>query len=284
MKKVLIGVGVGCGVLLLLGVGAFVGLGFLAKKTFGGTFEAGQKMAAQQQEMEQLNRASAFKAPPEGEVLALDAKRLESYFAVRQAALPVFKALEAKADAFEKEHGGEDAKKNPSLGAALDATNLMMSMTADVRAAYLDGLKQHGMSPAEFQTITTTVYTSLMAESLEQAQGAMKQGREAMETQLAEMDKKLEGDSLSDEERAQLEEARQHLQAAIEKMEQNEANPGMGTLSEAGRKVAAANVALLKKYEAQVQTMASAAFDAFLLGDGTPTVEAGEGAPQEEED
>jgi hypothetical protein len=281
MKKVLIGVGVGCGLLLLLGVGAVVGLGLMAKKTFGGTIEATQKMAAQGEELAKLNQASSFRAPPEGEMLALDAKRLEAYFAVRQAALPAFKALEEKADAFEREHGGKEGKNKPNIGAALDATNLMMTMTADVRGAYIEALKKHDMSPLEFQTITTTVYTSLMAESMEQAQGAMKQGREAMENQLAELDKKLEGDSLSDEERTQLEEARGHLQNAIESMEKNEANPG--TLSEAGKKVATANVALLKQHEAQVQSMASSAFDAFLLGDGTPTVQAGEDS-QEDED
>lgn len=285
MKKVLIGVGVGCGLLILVGIGVVVAGGVFLKKTFGGTVEAAQKMAAQGQELAELDQRGGFKPPPEGDVLALDAKRLEAYFAVRQATLPVFKALEAKADAFEKEHGGKEGKNDVNVGAAVDATNLLMSMTADVRAAYIDGLKQHGMSPSEFQTITTTVYTSLMAEGLEQAQGAMKQGREAMEKQLAELDKKLEGDSLSDEERNQLEEMRGHLQDSIEAMEKGEANPGLANLTEAGRKVAAANVVLLKKYEQQVQTMASAAFDSFLLGgDSSSSAQSGESAPQEEED
>ncbi|WP_164017831.1 hypothetical protein [Pyxidicoccus trucidator] len=281
MKKVLIGVGIGCGVILLLGIGAVVAGGFLFKKTFGGTLEAGQKMSAQEEQLTKLNQEHTFQAPPQGEVLALEPKRLETYFAVRESALPAFKALEQKAEAFEQEHGGEEGKKNPSFSAAMDATNLMMSMMVDVRAAYIEGLKQHDMSPAEFQTITGTVYASLMAEGLDQAREGMKQGRAALEKQLEEMDTKLEGDALSDEERTQLEEAQGQLQAAIDAMDQGAGQAGE-PLSEEGRKVTAANVALLKKYEDRVQLMANAAFDSFVLG-GASTDFAGGANAQEAE-
>lgn len=281
MKKVLIGVGIGCGVILMLGIGAIVAGGVLFKKTFGGTLEAGQKMSAQEEQLGKLNQEHAFQAPPQGEVLALEPKRLETYFAVREAALPVFKALEVKADAFEKEHGGEEGKNNPSFGAAMDATNLMMSMMVDVRAAYIEGLKQQGMSPAEFQAITTTVYASLVAEGMDQAREGMKQGKAALEQQLAELDKKLEGDSLSEEERTQAEEAQGQLQAAIDSMEQGAGQAG-DTLSEEGRRVTAANVALLKKYEERVQLMANSAFDGFVLG-GASSDFAGGGNAQDGE-
>jgi hypothetical protein len=121
-----------------------------------------------------------------------------------------------------------------------------------------------------------------MADGMEQAQGALKQSREAMEKQLAALDKKLEGDSLSDEERTQTEEAQTHLRTAIEAMEKGEANPGLGNLTAEGRKVAAANVVLLKTYDKQVQAMASSAFDSFLLG-GSGT-DAPEGASAQEDD
>ncbi|MFP2913417.1 hypothetical protein ACLESD_52170 [Pyxidicoccus sp. 3LFB2] len=277
MKKVLIGVGIGCGVILLLGIGAVVAGGFLFKKTFGGTLEAGQKMSAQEEQLAKLNQEHTFQTPPEGQVLALEPKRLETYFAVRQTALPAFKALEEKAEAFEKEHGGEAGKNNPSFSAAMDATNLMMTMMVDVRAAYIEGLKQHGMSPAEFQSITGTVYASLMAEGMDQAREGMKQGQAALKQQLAEMDTKLAGDSLSEDERTQLEEAQGQIQAAIDSMEQNAGEP----LTEEGRKVMAANVALLKKYEDRVQLMANSAFDSFVLG-GASTDFAGGNAQEAE--
>ena len=41
MKKVLIGVGIGCGVILLLGIGVMVAGGMFLKNKFGGTLEAG---------------------------------------------------------------------------------------------------------------------------------------------------------------------------------------------------------------------------------------------------
>ena len=281
MKKVLIGVGIGCGVILLLGIGVMVAGGMFLKNKFGGTLEAGQKMSSQEQELVKLNQEHAFQAPAQGEVLALEPKRLETYFAVRQSALPAFKALEAKAENFKKEHGGEEGNQNPSFSAAMEATNLMMSMMVDVRAAYIEGLKQHGMSPAEFQSITGTVYASLMAEGMDQAQEGMKQGQAALQKQLAEMDKKLQGDSLSDAERTQMEEAQGQLQAAIDSLAQGAGQAG-DTLSEEGRKVTAANVALLKKYEDRVQLMANAAFDTFVLGGASADFAGGANAQEGE--
>ncbi|MCP3136294.1 hypothetical protein [Pyxidicoccus xibeiensis] len=265
MKKVLIGVGIGCGVLILVGMGALFAGGLWVKNKFGGSIEAAQKLQTQEQELTELNRSHPFQPPADGEVLALDPKRLETYFAVRESALPVFKTFEQKSDEFEKQHGGEDGQQNPSLGAAMEAANLMMGLVTEVRTAYISALKQHGMSPAEFQSITGTVYASVMAEGMDQMREAAAQGRVALEKQLEEMDKRLEDESLSDAERTQLEEAQGQLQAAIDSMAQG-TEDAPGGLSEASKKTAAANMALLKKYEDRVQVMANAAFDGFVLG------------------
>jgi hypothetical protein len=264
MKKVLIGVGIGCGVIVLIGVGALFAAGLWAKNTFGGSLEAMQKIQAQEQELAQLNQSHPFQAPARGEVLALDAKRLDTYLAVREEAVPVFKAYEEKTKEFEQKHGGKDGDK-ADFSAAVDAANLSMGLVADVRATYIGSLKKHGMSPAEFQAITSAVYVSVAAEGLGKTKEAMAQGREALEKQLADFDQKLAGDSLSEEERQGLEEARAQLQATVDSLDSQGDTPD--SLSEDAKKVAAANLELLKKYEDRVQVMSNAAFDGFVLGD-----------------
>ena len=209
MKKVLIGVGIGCGVLLLAGVGLMVAAGYWAKNNLGGTFEATQRIQTQEEELVKLNTRYPFEDAPQGEVLALDEKRLETYLAVREETLPVFKAFEQKSEEFEQKYGDKNQGQAPDITAAMAATNLMMGLMVDVRGAYIAGLTKHGMSPAEFQALTHTLQTSMLAE------GAAPEGT---------------------------------------------------GLSEEARKVAAANVALLRKNEARIGVLANAAFDGFILG------------------
>lgn len=209
MKKVLIGLGIGCGVLLLAGVGLMVAAGFWAKRNLGGTFEAAQQIQAQEAELVQLNSSYPFEPPAQDALLALDEKRLDTYLAVREETLPVFKTFEQKSAEFEEKYGDKNQGQSPDFSAAMAATNLMMGLVVDVRSAYIAGLKKHGMSPAEFQALTRTLQTSMVAEG---------------------------------------------------------ATPESSGLSEEALKVAAANVALLRKDEARIGALANAAFDGFILG------------------
>jgi hypothetical protein len=164
MKKVLIGLGIGCGVILLAGVGLMVAAGFWAKKNLGGTFEATQQIQAQEAELMTLNTSYPFDVPAQGALVALDEKRLETYLAVREEALPVFKTFEQKAEEFEQKYGEKNEGQAPDFSAAMAATNLMMGLVVEVRAAYIAGLKKHSMSPAEFQALTHTLQTSMVAD------------------------------------------------------------------------------------------------------------------------
>jgi hypothetical protein len=209
MKKVLIGVGIGCGVLLLAGVGLAVAAGYWAKNNLGGTIEATQRIQSQEEELVKLNTSYPFQAPAQGELVALDEKRLNTYLSVREETLPVFKTFEQKAEEFEQKYGGQNEGQAPDIRAAMAATNLMMGLVVEVRSAYIAGLKKHGMSPAEFQELTRTLQTSMLAEG---------------------------------------------------------ATPEASGLTEEARKVAAANVALLRKDEGRIGALANAAFDGFILG------------------
>ncbi|GHG87139.1 hypothetical protein [Comamonas sp. JC664] len=265
MKKVLIGLGIGCGVFILAGIGLVLAGGIWAKNTFGGSFEAAQKMQAQEQELQQLNASNPFTPPPEGQVLPLDEKRLLAYLSVREAALPAFKAFEVKNKEFEEKHGG-NAEGKAGFNAAMDAANMFMALMVDVRTAYIGALKAQEMSPAEFQSITGTVYASMVADSTDQMRGFAEQGKKMMVTQLAQVDKRLASDSLTDAERAQLEESRAELQNTLDSIEADSANDEVEPLSEASKKAAAANVELLKKHKERVELMANVAFDTFVQG------------------
>lgn len=279
MKKVLIGLGIGCGV-IILGVIATVVIGgmWFAKKA-GGSLEAVKQMQVQQEELAKLNKSHPFEAPADGDVLPLKEERLLTYLSVRESSLPVFKTYEEKSKAFQEKHDTKNENANPSFDSAMEAANLMMSMMADVRTAYIASLKQHGMSPNEFQTITSTVYASMVAQSTEAMKGMSAKALEAMEKQLAVVEKKLQNDKLSAEERADLEASQAELQEQVGAMSEIEDGAGDQAPSEASKQATAANMALLKKHEERVKVMANPAFDGFVLGGGSDDLSgAGAGA------
>ncbi|NTX09915.1 hypothetical protein HUA76_03865 [Myxococcus sp. CA056] len=285
MKKVFIGLGIGCGVLILGVIAAVVVGGVWVAKKAGGSIEAVQKMQVQQKEMAELNKSHPFEAPAEGDVLSLQEERLLTYLSVRESALPVFKTYEEKSKAFQEEHDTKNADANPSFNAAMEAANLAMGMMADVRTAYIASLKKNGMSPNEFQTITSTVYASMVAEGSEAVQKMSAKAVEAMQKQLKMVDGKLENAKLSAEERAELEESRTGLQEQIEALSDAANGTGAEGLSDAAKQAAAANMALLKKHEERVKVMANAAFDGFVLGGATDELSgAGAGADGELQD
>ena len=113
-KKVLIGVGVGCGVLMLVAVIAAVAGGLWLKKASDVT--AGFEQVSDQQEvLAELEREFPFDAPGEDELLTLDEQRLAAYFAIREEALPVFQAFEQKGKDFEAKHGKNDSDSPTSV-------------------------------------------------------------------------------------------------------------------------------------------------------------------------
>lgn len=267
MNKVLIGVGIGCGALILLVVVGLGGAFYWGKEKLGGSLQAQQRMQAQEQALAKLEASHPFTAPPEGEVMKLDAARLDAYLAVREGVVPVFQSFEAKGKELEAQHKAPGQK--PSVSALLQAANLLAGLVADTRAAYLEGLTQQKMSPTEFQSITTAVYTSAMVGAMDAAQQAGKLGREAMEKQLADLDKQLAGDSLSQEQRAQVEELRTGLREQVNALRDAEAN--QQTLSAEQKAVVTANMALLKQQQARIEKVANPSFDAFMMGGATYT-------------
>ncbi|AGC41906.1 hypothetical protein MYSTI_00556 [Myxococcus stipitatus DSM 14675] len=271
MKKVLIGLGIGCGVIILGSlIAVFAGGAYLfGKVKDSGAIEAAQAVEKQSGQMAELNKAYPFKAPADNEVLELEEARLATYLSVREAVIPAYKLHEEKGKAFQEKYGrgdGSDGKAKADLSSTMEAVNLITGLTVEVRTAFIDGLTKHKMSPNEFQAITQTVYASMAADINAQVNQGRAKAVEMMEKQIKDLDKKLENANLPAEEREGYTTMRAGLQENIDAMSGGDTGEE-GALSEASKKAAAANMALLKKHGERVKGMENAALDALLLSD-----------------
>jgi hypothetical protein len=274
-KKVLVGVGIGCGSLVLLGLIA-LGVGaWWVKGKVEGIVESGQKMQVIGQDLAALDKSYPFTPPPEGEVLAIKEARLLDYLAVRETALPVYAAFEKKSEAFNAKHSDN---QNADMNAAMQATSMMTELLVQVHGAYVEGLKQHSMSPREFRTITQTLYSSAITGMGDQVQ---KMGEQAREQALQDVRKQLENESLTEEQRTALEEQEQELLAAHDDAE--EADAAAPALSEASKAAATANLALMDKYKERITSAGSLAMDAVLFGSEGADMTGSDDVAQEQE-
>ncbi|WP_257453037.1 hypothetical protein [Archangium lipolyticum] len=257
-KKVLVGVGIGCGSLVLLAViGVGVGAWWLKRQvgdSMSSMMEAGQKMQAMGQELAQLERQHPFKAPPEGEVLEISEARMLDYLGVREAVLPAFAEFEKQSQSFEEQH--KDSKE-ADFGAAMQATGMMTGLLTQVHGSYIEGLKKHRMSPGEYLAITQTLYASEMTGTTEQEREEMAAARDEA---LLEVSEKLQDETLDAEQRAELEEEMRQLVSMGEEAAQAPA------LSEASKAAVAANLKLLEKHKERIERAGNVGLDAVLLG------------------
>ncbi|MBJ6760247.1 hypothetical protein JGU66_05695 [Myxococcaceae bacterium JPH2] len=259
MKKVLIGVGIGCGALLILGLMAGIGLFMVGKKAVESSNlgTAAARFQKQEEALSRLQTTYAFTAPADGQVMKLDAARLEAYLAVREGALPAYTAFSEKSHELEAKR---DQGHRPGVTELLQMANAMSGLVADCREAYLTGLTQQKMSPAEFTTITQAIYLSTVVTAMGTAQEeAARQGRAALEQQVAKLDKELAGDALTGEARTQAEQLRAGLQEQLNDLHEAQENGA----SPEQRATMAANLALMKPLEARIAKVANPAFDLF---------------------
>jgi hypothetical protein len=151
-KKLWVGLGIGCGALVLL---AAVGIGVSAwwvKSHLSGMTGSVKQMKAQKAELDELDKQYPFDAntaPP------LTEARLDEYVAIRAPALQDFQKLQAELDAL-----NQKKKDEMSFSEAMAAGQDAMVEAAHVRQLYVDGLKSHQMSADEFEAITRMAYGS----------------------------------------------------------------------------------------------------------------------------
>jgi hypothetical protein len=246
VKKVLIGLGIGCGALMLVGVAMLVVGGMWVKGKVEGAAEEFKAIEEQQNQIAELDRKFKFDKPKQGEPLKLTEKRVEQYLAVRASLQPVFKGFEDRAKGLEK-------KGDKDIGAAFQAVGMVSELVKQVRATFLEQLDRQRMSPAEFHAITGAIYSSWLAKGMAEMR---KGSKEAMAQLRAQLTEQLENPELSDE----------HKEALLAQLEASETQLAQLPDSPAGEGVMLANATLLEKYKERIEKEANPALDAFLLG------------------
>ncbi|NBD10426.1 MULTISPECIES: erythromycin esterase family protein [Corallococcus] len=263
-KKWVIGLGLGCGGVLVLGVVGLVAAGYWANANMGGSgVDAVMDAQARTQRFAELNTLHPFTPPATGGVLKLEEARLETYLTAREATLPAFHIMEKESVAFVEQHGAElDRRDTRSL---LKAAGASMRMVGKVQAALIQNLEAHAMSPLEFQTLTTVVYPPPpSAQPLDAGVAAVSRPTDpeniaALEQQLAALTPQLEDPKLTEAQRLQLEQRRAGLRKSLTQLEQA-----------SGKDVKDANAALLKKHEARIAQAANPLFDQLLVNPKPP--------------
>ncbi len=217
MNKVLVGVGIGCGALILIAVVGAVGAGMWAK---GKVEDLGAMAGAdQQEEIQRLNQKYDFEKPPRGQPVVLTERRVRDYLAVREALTPVMKKFEARGQKFEDK--SKDGQK-PSFGDAMEAMSMLGGMMTELRVAWLEALDDKNMSPNEFGAITAAIYGAPLAHGLEQ----MKQSQRPVLEQLrAQAQKTAEDASLPQEARDMAQEQLNQIDEQLAALPETNAAP-----------------------------------------------------------
>ncbi|MBZ4421272.1 hypothetical protein [Myxococcus sp. RHSTA-1-4] len=256
MKKRLTRVLMGLGVLSLV-VGGLAGL--WGPDARGVAREASRREALQQQALTQLDARHPFTLPRDGEVLALSEARLDDYLTIRESSRPLVEALAMRTLELQEERA--KGKGAPSLTATREADESLLDLAARARAAYIEHLRRHRMSPREFLSLTAHIYElhekGLRAEK-ERFRAAEQQ---AVEKALTELQARMKDGSLSAEQRSALEMKESQYKAWLGTFEK----PSSGEpLSEAARATRQANEELVKKHRLRIAKAYDSNFDAFV--------------------
>lgn len=256
MKKVLVGLGIGCGVLIIVGIVGVVAGGYWLKKKSGPLIEMSRRAETQKAEFAHLNEEFPFTAPVEGELMKLDEARLLDYLAVRESALPAYRDFEAKAksEGERLKQGGDRPKYGEALGAGVTIAGLVI----DVRDAYLKGLRDKGMSPREFAAITAAVYGTRVRQGMQQVAEQAPAALAQVDESIRQMEEQLKAPGLTPEQRQAFEENLKALRESRATLESSAAPAGDSA-------VVTANAALLDQHTERIESLMNNAFDLFAV-------------------
>lgn len=148
MKKVLIGCGVGCLVIVIVAVGAGIWFTMKAKQMFQPAIDV---MA----DYDRTNRDYAF-TEPAGD--ALDAARFAEYVNVRQ---DLMAEAVAKLQAVQEKAAGMMDEQNASLGGIMTAMKDILDAFVSTGEKHIALLDEHKMSRNEYDYITQVMHATI---------------------------------------------------------------------------------------------------------------------------
>jgi hypothetical protein len=260
MKKLVVGLGIGCLVLVLAGVGMVVAGGYWAKQKLGGVTASIKSSAeAQQRAQKQFAKLDAkypFTPPAKGQLLKLDEPRVQAYLGIRQSLLPVYDQFSAQAKSLDKKYkDNKPGSVTEGIAAANDAIKLYTDLVAKVRDTYAAQLDAHQMSPREFHFITATIYRSQVSQGL----GQMEQTQRASLPKTIAVLEQQKSAATDDEQK-------QALQQQIDELKEQLASLPPEGQAKADQAVVDANNALIAKYKADIEKNANIGLDGLLMG------------------
>jgi len=229
-------IALGCGCLVLLAGAAIVvvfGVGaFWAKAKLhqvAGNLDKISEKGRQIEVLERKANANPYSAPADG---VIPEARFVKFLDTRKQVYAVYERFKPDLDALQAagKHGTQ-----PSLSGALAAGGKVAEMFSEIRLAQVQGLADVGMSESEYRDIQVAVYKTAWAAESQRQSGktpaeAMREAAGAAEAQQG---------GLSDEDRRKLHESMTQLGQAAQALE-----------------VPKANVALFRKYEADIKKYA----------------------------
>lgn len=253
MKKVLIGVGIGCGVLILAGVIAVVAGGFWVKSKVEAAAQSGERAQAVEKRVAAANERFAFNPPPPGVPLQLTEPRLQDYLEIHTALEPLLKDFEAKGKALQTKEDG--------LSKSMQAFSLLADLRAELRTKWLEELERQQMSPREFGAITATISTSGVAAMKAQMPTQMQKVRQVQGQLKEQLQKQIADESLPQEARAEARRQLERIEEQLAKLSRDETkvSPEFETISQG-------NLELVQKYSKQLSKLQMGMSLAFLLG------------------
>ncbi len=161
-KKWLIGCGVGCGTVILLGILLSVGGSLYMMRPFNKAIDAQKELVAE------FGGREAYIPPPQG----ITPDRLEKFMAVRRTVMPMCTEFQKLGESFaameELDKNGEEPSKGEVFKAVGDLTGNIFGMVGDMgRFIQLrnEALLEGGMGLGEYAWIYVLVYNSWLGNS-----------------------------------------------------------------------------------------------------------------------
>lgn len=258
MKKVLIGLGIGCGSLLVIGAVAAVGFTYWAKGRMeeGGLSmekleETGRRTQAVQKRVGSLNQKYPFQAPPKGHPVRVEEDRLKEYLAVRAALVPAYQEFEQKMKALQPKEG-----EQPDLSAGFKMFGVIGELSTTLQEKWVAELDQRRMSPREYGAITAALYTSGLGQVAMQANEVQ---RAALLESKQQLDRRAADRRLTKAQRDEIRNQAKEIEAQIAALD----TPSAGQVEI--RKLHEHNAQLAEKYKADLDGYANPALDGMLM-------------------
>lgn len=239
-SKAVVGVLVGCGVIIVIGIIAIVAGGWFVKTKIDQGVKTVKNIAGSEdseygQRSAKLAKEYPFTAPADGIV---PESQLTRYLDVRKAMFVVYQQHDAEIKQIEAH------KDKPQASDLMNGA----SIVNDLRLAQVAALEQQKMSLDEYRYMTNAVYVEWTAMVTKEAisKANPDQMKQQLQAQIDQINVQLQNANLP-------EEAKKSLQSTKETLEQQLNNNQLEQINQGLKQVPEQNIQLFKKYDQEIR-------------------------------